>query len=106
MGAFARRERIPERTEHIFAKDDFSKADVKRFLFEHARVPLLEFPTEMGGEGALGKPLHVIDGMVVPCESAADIMIVVAGGHNPYHLVALPTFDDTRAVTKVIEATC
>lgn len=91
-------------------KDGFSKADVKRFLFEHVKVPLSQFPPEIQamslaqvpGQANLEYRWRAIDGMVQPCQSADDIMIVVAGASNPYHLVAMPTFGDTRSVTKKI----
>ncbi len=86
----------------ILVKDGFNKRDVKRLLFEHARVPLAEYPPEMKGEGSPGHPLRLVDGMILPCASADDIMIVVAGAPNTGHIVAIPTFGDTRAVTKRI----
>ena len=85
----------------ILVKDGFSKTDVKRFLFEHARVPLSEFPPEITPDRP-GRPLLLIDGMVLPCRSADDIIIVIAGGPNPYQIVAMPTFGDTKAITKTI----
>lgn len=84
----------------VLAQQGFSKADCKRFLWERARVPEAEFL----GLTPPNTRRRVIDGMVVPCRQPEDIMIVVAGGGETYHLVVCPTFGDTRAVTKPIRS--
>jgi len=88
----------------ILDKEGFSKKDVKRFLFEHARVPLSQvYPPDLAENGVAGKGFIVIDGKAVPCRAADDIMVVIAGARNPAHLVTMPTFGETRAVTRVIQ---
>ena len=89
----------------IAVKEGFSKADVKRFLFEHAKVPISALPIEVGRGETREKRLLVVDDMALPCLSADDIMVVVAGGPNPYHTTTMPTFGDTRAITKRIATT-
>jgi len=85
----------------ILAKEGFSKEAVKQALFENARVALSEFPP--GAAWGTSERL-VIDGKVLPCAKAEDIMVVVAGADNPVHLVVIPTFGlSTKAVTVPIE---
>ncbi|MBI4334599.1 MAG: hypothetical protein HY673_25370 [Chloroflexi bacterium] len=87
----------------MLAADGFDKAGVKEFLFEHARVPLSQlFPEGLGASGIAGKGQIVVDGTALPCRSAGDIMIVIAGARKPHHLVTMPTFGETRAVTRPV----
>ena len=82
----------------ILAGQGFTKAKCKEFIFEHVKVPV----SEMLDCRAAGREVRVVNEMIQPCEKAEDIMIVVAGGPEPYHLVVLPTFGETKAVTKPI----
>lgn len=84
----------------VLAQQGFSKADCKRYLWERARAP----EAELSMIKAPNIRPRVIDGKIVPCRSPEDIMIIVAGGQETYHLVVCPTFGDTRAVTKPIRS--
>ncbi|MFC1981687.1 hypothetical protein ACFLVN_05565 [Chloroflexota bacterium] len=84
----------------ILAGEGFSKKIVKDFLFANAGVPVAEYP--ILGTTA-GKDIYVANGKVMPCRTADDIMLVVAGADNPLHIVTIPTFGETRAVTKAID---
>jgi hypothetical protein len=33
-----------------------------------------------------------------------DLLVVVAGGPEPYHITYCPSFGDTRAVTRAVDA--
>lgn len=95
----------PEHAE-IIAGDGFSKADIKNFLIEKARIPsyalsasqrviMRQYVPERllsdGDEGAMIATGH------------DDIQIVVAGGAGR-HSCIIPSFGNTRAVTEVIAA--
>lgn len=94
----------PEHAATI-ARDGFTKADVKRFIFEHARVPIARISP---GNREWFKGIRPAwfsdprDDVEVPMTgSPEDIMVVVAGGAGKHSLV-IPTFAKTRAVTRVI----
>jgi len=94
----------PEHAASI-AGDGFSKEDVKKFLFEEARVPVDHFP-----ESALkwirtmrpqlqdifekGGKLPLVDGW-------QDLQVAVAGGAGK-HSAFIPTFGTTKSITKCI----
>ena len=44
----------------------------------------------------------ISDGMVHQVRKPDDIMLVVAGGPEPYHATFMPTFGDSWAVTKPV----
>ena len=72
---------------------------VKKVIFDNAGVPEAEYPPEIATPS---KKLCVVNGKVKPCERAEDIMLVITGAPNPSHLVTIPTFGPTRAVTRLI----
>ena len=93
----------PEHAE-IMVKDGFSKADIRNFLIEHARIPA----------HALSEPQRTIMRQYVPerlladgddgariATSHQDILLVVAGGGGR-HSAIIPSFGNTRAVTEVV----
>ena len=86
----------------LFTNQGFTKQAVKEWLFEHCKIPLDRFPAETSminyEEG------FVRDGdRVCPCRRAEDILLVVAGGPEPYHAAYCGNFGDTTAVTKPVE---
>lgn len=96
----------PEHAATI-AKDGYSKADVKRYVFENATLPLGRFSQENidrrfrvtfaerygSGDKTLRVPM---------CQRAEDIMIIVAGGAGK-HSMYIPTFGETRSVTRALK---
>ena len=85
----------------LFAEQGFTKQAVKEWLFEHCKIPIDRFPKETSlinyEEG------FAMDGdRVCPCRSADDILVVVAGGPEPYHAAYCGNFGDTTAVTKAV----
>ncbi len=87
----------------ILAAAGYSKADVKRRLFEEARIPLAAF-----GPGTVediikkrrpqwGLPDRNPSGMVPMADSAGDFTVLVAGGEGS-HSVLMPTFLAPRPV--------
>lgn len=89
------------------AGDGYSKADVKRFLFEHARIPLGSFSDEniLRRLKVRSPELYTKAGanaMVAAAERAENFMIAVIGGAGK-HAAFLPTFGTTRAVTRALK---
>ncbi|MFH1487004.1 MAG: hypothetical protein ABIH46_13105, partial [Chloroflexota bacterium] len=87
------------------AKDGLSKADVKKFLFEKARIPYSKLPPE-AIERRRKTPERYgsfDENTNFPvCQSPEDIMVIVAGGAGK-HSLFIPTFGLARAATRVIE---
>lgn len=88
------------------AAGGYSKADVQRFLFEHARVPLGKFSDEnierrfrimFGGRYANAK----MDDLIPVVQRAGDIAVIVLGGAGK-HSAYIPTFGGTRSVTRAL----
>jgi len=88
------------------AAGGYSKADVKRYILEHATVPLgafsrenverrfrVKFAQRYASAGA--------DARVPMAQRAEDIMIVVLGGAGK-HSMYIPTFGETRSVTRAL----
>ncbi len=96
----------PEHAE-TFAASGWSKADVKRALWENARVRLDSFSRENRERFAVIDPARfkdrVLDEEVALCARPDDVMVIVAGGPGK-HSAIIPTFGATRSVTVRIEA--
>ena len=86
------------------AAGGYSKADVKKYLFEHARVPLSKF-SEENVNRRLRKRMPEeyakagLDAMVPVAKSPENYTIVVIGGAGK-HSAFIPTFGNTRQVTR------
>lgn len=91
---------LPSGLARMLSDAGYSKDDVKSFLWQHATFRESEMPEEM--RFAMGHPA-VIDGRVYPCGSPEDIIVLVAGGPEPYHAMYMPNFGETEAVTEVVE---
>jgi hypothetical protein len=96
----------PEHAKTV-AEGGFSKMDAKRFLQEHAHLPLGKFSKEN-----IERRLRVtwkeryahagMDAPVSQIQNAQDIIIAVIGGAGK-HSAYLPTFGATRAVTRALK---
>ncbi len=88
------------------ASEGYSKADVKRYLFEHARLPLSRFSEENIARrfraklGALYANAS-LDTQVPMLQAAEDFIVIVVGGTGK-HSAYMPTFGTTRAVTRAL----
>jgi len=79
-----------------------TRRSVQEFLFEHARIPVERFPAR---EIVPSKPMAiraVIDGTVCAVRSPEDLLVVVAGGAEPYHITYCASIGDCRAITRAI----
>ena len=86
----------------IFEEKGYSKQRVKEELFELCKVPLERFPKETSV--ITYEDGFAMDGdRVCPCQSADDIIVVVSGGPEPYHVLYSGNFGDTTAVTALVE---
>ena len=77
-----------------------TRRSVQEFLFEHARIPMHRFPPR---EIVPSKPMSIrtmIDGKVCVVQKPEDILIVVAGGPEPYHITYCPSVGNSVAITR------
>jgi len=94
----------PEHAATVHA-DGFTKADVQRFIFEHARLPLRTL--KLGGMwGIHDWPRWMTavtddDARLPQVPSPDDVLVVVAGGAGK-HSVVVPNCTFSRAVTRPI----
>lgn len=87
------------------ASGGFSKADVKRFLYENARIPLYRFdPGQIGYFYDNWRKFYTWGphAMVPLVENASDLHVVVHGGPGPNSLF-VPGFARMRPVTRKVE---
>ena len=86
----------------LLAEQGFTKQLVREWLFEHAKIPIDRFPSEISLINYEDR--FVRDGdRVCPCRSPDDILVVVTGGPEPYHAIYCGNFGDTTAVTKPVK---
>jgi hypothetical protein len=92
----------------LIKRFEFSKDDVKKFLYDYARVPISVFPEETKKQQLLKRRpkwfANVPDHFQVPVvDYPEDIKILVAGGDGA-HTTFMPSFGaSSRAVTVPIE---
>ncbi|PYM48140.1 MAG: hypothetical protein DME14_12635 [Candidatus Rokuibacteriota bacterium] len=88
-----------------FADSGWSKADVKRVIWERARVRLDRFSPENRERFGVLDPERfrgrLLAEEVALCASPDDLMVIVAGGPGK-HSAIIPTFGATRSVTVAI----
>jgi len=97
----------PEHARRI-SSDGYSKADVKRYLFEHGRVPVRNFSEETIQRRLLNSErfpdqqhIPLLERMLPMAKCAEDIMIIVLGGAGK-HSAFIPTLAATRSVTRAL----
>jgi hypothetical protein len=96
----------PEHAKMV-ANDGYSKADAKRFLQEHANLPLGKFSREN-----IERRFRItfkekyanagLDALVPQVQNAEDIIIAVIGGAGK-HSAFIPTFGATKAITRALK---
>lgn len=85
----------------VISRDGWSKEDAKTFLYEETKaVPLSRWPEER--HERLIREGRVVNGVVSLHERPEDIVVVVAGGLGGYHSLWIPTWGDSRCVTKKV----
>jgi hypothetical protein len=96
----------PEHARTI-ASDGCSRADVQRFVFEHARLPLRTL--KLGGMWGIQdwppwlRAVRADDALLPQVPSPEDVLVVVAGGPGK-HSSVVPNCTFSRAVSRTIRA--
>lgn len=83
----------------VLSRAGYSKADVKRSLWQDSGVVASILPYKFRSRPPLVRP----DGIARPAYRPEDILIVVAGAPEPLHAVVLHPFGSSLAVTKPIK---
>ena len=93
----------PGHARQLVAQGFRTRQAVRGFLLGRARIPLDRFPAR---DVVPGRPLgdRAVDGAVPAVRRPDDLLVVVAGGPEPYHVTYCPSFGDTRAVTRAVDA--
>ncbi|MBI4307878.1 MAG: hypothetical protein HY684_03645 [Chloroflexi bacterium] len=82
----------------LLAAEGMSKADVKQFLYDNSGFPTEKLPAErIRSERQLAVTRN---GVIRPARRPEDIMVLVAGGPSPSHIVYIPTLGDSLSVTR------
>ena len=83
----------------LLANQGYDKVRVKQYLWENSKIPFQKYPREK----KIGTSKIVRNGeYVYVTQKWEDLILVCAGGPEPYHIVSMPTFGDTWAVTERI----
>ena len=95
----------PEHAATI-AAEGFTKDDVKRSVYDNARIPMTRFSQEIIERrfwrrlATRYRNMHT-DTLVTVAQRPEDVMVMVAGGAGK-HSMWVPTFGSTRSVTRAI----
>lgn len=84
----------------LAARAGMNKLDVKTYFYEHSAFPASRLSPDLVRQERI-EPV-IKNGMVHMARRPEDIMVVVAGGPEPYHAVFLPTFGDSWMVSTEI----
>lgn len=94
--------------EHAYtvARDGYSRRDVQRFVFEHARLPLdtwdAEHVDKLMARRTPGRLEASKDGKLTAVKRASDILVGVVGGPGK-HSCVIPTFGFTQSVSRLVQ---
>jgi hypothetical protein len=95
----------PEHAATI-AADGFTRADVQRFVFEHARLPLGRLK-QGGMYGIHDWPLWMQkvtdEAVLLPRVPSAEDVLVMVGGGPGKHSAVVPNCTFSRAVSRVVD---
>jgi hypothetical protein len=96
----------PEHAQTV-AAGGFSKADVKKWFFEHATLPLSRFSDEtierrFRRKLAENYAAAALEAPVRMFQKPEDLIVIVTGGAGK-HSAYIPTFGNTRSVTRALE---
>ena len=82
----------------MFAEAEWTKAEVREFLFERARVDMRDLPPEAQEVHLRRRPSWIDIGRVPVCDRPGDLVLIVTGGAG-IHAVFLSTFGSSRPTT-------
>jgi hypothetical protein len=80
----------------VMAREGWTKSSIKEYLFEKSHRKFEEFPKDLFP----GHPRNIRNGCAYVCDQPDDILIVVVGGPEPYHIQYAPNFGVTSLVTQ------
>ena len=83
----------------LAARAGMSKAEVKQFFYDNSGFPESELRPMIRRERI--DPV-IANGLVHQTQRPEDLMLIVAGGTEPYHATSMPTFGDSWSVTRAI----
>ena len=86
----------------LFANAGWDKKRIKAELFERTKIPRAKIPRAL----QLSKPVYLDyddSQSCLLCPDADSIVIVVAGGPEPYHITYVPNFGTTEISTVLIK---
>ena len=91
---------LPPGHAKLLHEQGYDKAKVSQWLYEHSRIAVSAYPPE--GNSSTGKWVRRGDFVYIP-PKWENLLVVVAGGPEPYHIVSMPSWGETWAVTEKIE---
>jgi hypothetical protein len=80
----------------VMARDGWTKPKIKEYLYEKSKRGIEAFPKDLFP----GHPRNIRDGIARVCNEPDDILIVVVGGPEPYHIQYVPNFGSTIFATQ------
>lgn len=92
---------LPSGHARRLAAEGFSKGDVQEYLWEASSIQEADF--DAADIAPMFRPF-VHGGRVRVTRGPAEILVVVAGGPEPYHITYLPSFGETEAISRRIDA--
>lgn len=86
----------------LFQGAGWPKSRIREWLFENTKIPVSILPKEP--TQSRHRKARILEGedRICICEKPDDIIIIVAGSSEPYHVTHLPNFGPTAMVTKRI----
>ncbi len=86
----------------LFHEAGWPKLRIKEWLFEQTKVPKASMPTEPTLSRHRRPRILQGDDRLCICAKPDDIILVVAGSEDPYHVTHLPNAGSTEMATQVI----
>lgn len=92
---------LPPGLAQLLHDNGYSKERTQEYLWERASLPEEAFPERE--RFPMGHP-PISDGKIRPCHRAQDILLVVAGGPEPYHVMVMPNFGESVIASQRVRA--
>ncbi len=86
---------------NLLQSQGYDKQRTKEWLYEHAKVPRSRFPDEIQALGGRPERRAISEEHAVAAQPE-DIVLVVAGGDEPYHVTVCSNFGDTQMTSAVV----
>jgi hypothetical protein len=89
---------------NLFNDAGWPKPRIREWLFEHTKIPADIMPKESTQSRHRTPRILAGDNRICICEKPDDIVIIVAGSAEPYHVTHLYNFGPSAMVTKRIDS--